>query len=56
MKIIYPKLNIVNTRCNGRVNIKEQSSCICTAAPSKENGWVKRRGNNLKDIIGISNA
>ena len=56
MKILYPKLNIVNTRCDGRDNTKEQSSCISKAAPSKNNGWATCRGSNLKDIIGISNA
>ena len=56
MKSLYPDLNILNIRCNGKDNTKEQCGCISIVVPSEKNGWVKRRENNAKDIIGISNV
>ena len=49
MKTLYPNLNILNIRCDGRSNTKEQCSCILVVLPSKRNGWE----NNVTDIIGI---
>ena len=54
MKILYPNLNKLDIRCDGRDNIKEQRSCIFIVVPSKKERWVKRSKNNMKDIVGIS--
>ena len=59
MKILYLNFNILDTRCDSRNNAKEQCSSISIAIPSKTewlDGWLKRSGNNMKDIIGISIA
>ena len=50
MKILQRNLDILKD------NIKEQCGCISTAVPSKKNGWVKWRENNVNDIIEISNT
>ena len=61
MKILYSNLNILHIRREDKNNTKEQCGCISTVAPSKEqkknkkNGWVKRRENDVKDILGIYN-
>ena len=54
MKIIYPILNILNIRCDGRDKTKELYSCISIVVASKRNDWVKWDKNNVKYIIGIS--
>ena len=48
--------NVLDIRCDGRNNTKEQCSSISTVIPLKKNVWVKRSENNMKDIIGISIA
>ena len=53
MKIIYPILNILNIRCDGR---DKTNSCISTVVASKRNDWVKWDKSNVKYIIGISNS
>ena len=35
MGILYPNLNILDIRCDGRDNIKDQSCCILIEIPSK---------------------
>ena len=57
-KILYSNLNLLHIRREGKNNTKEQCGCISTVAPSKKkkkNGWVKRRENGVKDILGIYN-
>ena len=56
MKIFYPNLSILNIRCEGKDNTKEQCDCISIVLPSKRNGWVNLHKNNAKDIIRNSNA
>ena len=48
--------NIIDIRCDGKDNTKEQCSCISIVVFSKKNGWIKWRENSMKDIIEISNA
>ena len=55
MKILYSNLNILNTRRESQENTKEQCVCISIVVPLKKNGWVKRRENNVKDILTIYN-
>ena len=33
--MLYPKINILAIRCDGRDNTKEQCSCISIAVPCK---------------------
>ena len=51
MKFLYLNLSIINIRCEGKDKTKEQWGCISIVVPSK-----KMVGNNVKDIIGVSNA
>ena len=50
MKILYAKLNLLDIRCIGAT-----SSVVAFPLWSlqKQNDWVKRIENNMKDIIGI---
>ena len=54
MKILCPNLDMIDISCDGWDNTEEQ----CTSHPlwslQKQNSWVKRSENNMKDIIGIS--
>ena len=56
MKILHTKANILNIRCDSKDNAKDQCGCIPITVSSKRNGWVMRHKNNVKDILGISNA
>ena len=56
MKTLYWNLSILDRRCHGRYNTKEQCSCISIVAPSKTDWLAKKRENSMKDIIRISIA
>ena len=43
MKILYPNLNILDVRCDGRGNTKEQCSCISIVVPSKTERLGKKK-------------
>ena len=36
-----PVLNMLNQRCGGRVNTKEECRCISIMVSSEKNGWAK---------------
>ena len=52
MKILYPNLNILDIRCDGR-DKKEQCSCISTVVPSKPEWLVARKRKQHNGMIGI---
>ena len=56
MIIVYPNLNILNIRCDGKNNTIDKCSCIYFVVSSQKDGWVKWLENNVRDIIGISNV
>ena len=41
MKILYPNLNILNARYDGRNNTDEQCGCISIVVSSEQNDWVR---------------
>ena len=41
MIIVYPNLNILNIRCDGKNNTVDKCSCIYFVVSSQKNGWVK---------------
>ena len=43
MKVLYPKLNILNIRWDGRNNTKEPCSCISTVISSKSEWLAKKQ-------------
>ena len=48
MKILYSNLNILNIRCDGKDNTKQQRRCVSTVVLSKKNGGVNRHENKVK--------
>ena len=44
MKTLYPNLNILDIRCDGRDNTKERCSCISIVVPSKREWFIKKKG------------
>ena len=53
MKILYPNLNILDIRCDGRDNTKEQCRCISIVVSSKPEWLGKKDRKQHNDIIGI---
>ena len=54
MKILYPNLNILNKRCDGRITQKSSVTAFPLWSLQKQNGWVKRSESNMEDIIEVS--
>ena len=54
MKILYLNLNILDIRWDGRGNKKSSVAAFPLWFLQKQDGWVQRSENKIKDIIGFS--
>ena len=56
MKIFHLNLNLLDIRCDGMDNTKEQCSYISIAVPSQTEWLGKKKRTNIKNVIEISVA
>ena len=56
MKLLFPNLNKLDIRCDGRDNAKKQCSSISIVVLSKAEWLHKKREKKMKDIERISIA
>ena len=52
MKILYPNLNILNTRCDDRDNKKEECCCISIVVSSKPEYLGKKKQKQYEGYCG----